>query len=249
MIRLLGPPYDAASRKGRFTSVRNPLRSHARKIAGILVLLLRSAVVFLLLFPQPIRADDEAEQRLERAIDRANQEAATLIQNVLRDHVPDQQPCIFAKQWSSRAVYVTLAQQYLGLSFYADVSAPHTGTAPSDIIDPAGLTRGHFCSEAEANEMWSQRLDNLRRGAPPADTEQRYQQPAISIRRVDISMPVFDAGYSTAIVVVSSMERSARVQFDKVKQSIPAGFGQSFVYRKESGEWALIHSTLDYTAN
>lgn len=209
---------------------------------------LRAAAILLLMLPQPVRADGETKLRMAKAMDRAYQETAALIPTVLRDHVPRQHPCIFGADWYSRSVDVVLAQQYLGSGLYADVSAPHTDIGPAKLIDPAGTMQDHFCTDAEATEMWKQRQADFSNGALPADIDQRYRQPAISMMRIKISMPVFDAAYTTSVVLVSSLRHAAvKEQPGKVKQLGSTGESSSLVYRKLDGVWTLIHSTEDYS--
>jgi len=205
----------------------------------------RLCVVLVLMQATPSFGEEGAVGDLDRALERIKQEAAPLVQTLIRDYVPHQNSCIFAKQWSNRAVDMAMARQYLGSNLLADVIAPHTATKPSDFIDPTGtMPPDRFCSDAEADALWKQRLAAFQSDDKPA-AERGDNQTTISQLRVDIAMPVFDAKFETAVVVVSFWREAAA----KLKRSLPEGFGYSFVYQKQARGWVQIHQTTDYSVN
>ncbi|WNJ88386.1 hypothetical protein [Bosea sp. 685] len=206
-------------------------------------MLVRLGVVLALMLPTPSPAEEGSVGDLNKAIERIKQEAAVVVQTVIRDHVPDQARCIFTTEWSNRTVDVTLARQYLGSNLLADAVSPHTATRPSDFIDPTGKMPDHFCSNAEADALWKQRLTAFQSSDKVTAVEK--DQPRISHLRVEVAMPVFDAKFETAVVVVSFLRQAA----SKLRMSMPDGAGYSLVYQKQSSDWVQIHETQDYTVN
>lgn len=205
---------------------------------------IRLGLVLALLHPTPSPGEEGTVGDLDKALEQIRQETGAVIQTIIRDHVPDLASCVFSKEWFNRAVDMTLARQYLGSNLLADVVAPHTATRPSDFIDPTGKMPDHFCSDTEANASWKQRLAAFQSSDGPVVVEGNSQS-TISQLRVDVAMPVFDAKFETAVVVVSVLRQAA----SKLKRSIPEGAGCSFVYQKRAGGWVQIHQTMDYTVN
>lgn len=209
---------------------------------------LSCALGLVLLLSTPSRSNDEDEQRLARDMERSKVEARTLLAKVVGDHLPRPHPCILVDEWLGRAVDVSLARRYLGSTLHADLAAPHTATKPADIVDPQRTMRDGFCSHMEADATWEQAQADFRNGTSTAYVDPDFKQPTISFSRIEISFPVFDAEFATAVVVISSSTRMA-AKSATAKRHLPQGGGHSLVYRKNGGTWTQIHSELDYTFN
>ena len=203
-----------------------------------------------MLLPVPVLANELARDDVDREIERHRLETAPLIQMLIRDNFPYRNACMFGSTWANRPVDVVLARRYLGSSLLADVSAPHSSSTPSDIIDPAGTKPDFFCSETEATERWKQRLSEFQSGRDTGELDGGPDRQKITQIRIEISLPVFDTAFSTAIVVLStSREAATRGRSGPSKRSSPEGFGLSFVYKKQAGGWIEIDRTEDYSVN
>ncbi|CAH1654801.1 conserved hypothetical protein [Hyphomicrobiales bacterium] len=210
----------------------------------------RLSLASLMILPIASLAEERARDDLEKEIERLRIEAAPLIQMLIRDNFPHQNACMFDSTWSSRAVDVVLARRYLGSNLLADVSAPHSSIAPSDIIDPTKKMPGYFCSATEATERWKQRLSEFQIGRDAGEPDGAPDRQKISQLRIEISLPVFDAAFTTAIVVLSTWrEAAARGPAGQSKRLSPEGSGFSFVYKKQAEGWIQIDRTEDYSAN
>jgi hypothetical protein len=207
---------------------------------------LSCALGLVLVLSAPSRSNDEDEHRLARDVERSKVEAKTLLAKIIDDHLLRRHPCILADQWLGRAVDVSLARRYLGSTLYADLAAPHTATRPADIIDPQRTMRDRFCSQSEADATWEQAQAEFRSGASTAYVDMDFKQPTISFSRVEIAFPVFDAKFTTAVVVMSSARRKA-AKSTTGRPSMTDGGGWSLVYRKRGGAWVQIHSNVDHS--
>ncbi len=95
--------------------------------------------------------------------------------------------------------------------------------------------------------MWSQQLASLGKGAQTPEIGPDDRVPGAKMKRVDISIPIFDAADKTAIVLVSFTQRTAFNGPPDGRPHSQEGAGYSFVYRKTPIAWTQIHSVEDYT--
>lgn len=206
--------------------------------------------------------EDEAS-RYERLTARTKRAAQEVLMAVLRDDSIEPTPCRFTTQWSSDPVGVEDAREYLGSHVYADLVAPHSSTRPSDLIDPENKMRCSFCAENHANALWRQMVSDFKSGAHQGEQYVYNGKPTgpyhLRLKRVDLSMPVFNNAFTAAVVKVYHSETDTwrisdaedRAKYGRVneggyyKHSVNSGTKYTYAYRLTKGEWKRVFKRED----
>ncbi len=223
---------------------------------------IRLVLLICLLVPS-LAAAREGRRPPEDWAARTKREATGLFRVVLAEMKRRQQPCFFDTRWETgRPVSAGIAKKFLGSNMEADLVAPHLGIGTQDVLDPEKAISASFCEKDEAERQWKQQMEAFREGRLPGEIS-RHGPEQLAMTRTELSMPVFDRAFTTAVIVLGyhtvslqkvSPERAKESprSFDEKgysRRQFPEGFGYTQAYRKRRGTWVRIFEHEDWSAN
>lgn len=223
---------------------------------------IRLVLMICLLVPA-LAAAREGRRAPEDWAARTKREAIGLFKAVLPEMKRRRQPCFFENSWETgRPISADIAKKFLGSNMEADLVATHLGIGTQDILDPDKVRSGSFCEKDEADRRWKQQMEAFREGRLPGEINPHGPEE-LAMTRAELSMPVFDRAFTTAVIVVGyhtvslqkvSLERAKESprSFDEKgysRREFPEGFGYTQVYRKRRSTWVRIFEHEDWSAN
>ena len=164
---------------------------------------------------------EETEGRLIR-------EAKVLFQLVKADESshPALERCGVRADWDTTPVPDYVAHEQFGITIRAGLSAPTQNSTPAEVLALGATAEDIFCSAVEAKKYANEKLSLVKSG----------QSNGESAKFISYTFPVFNAGYTKAVVIYTdssiiwtpaNADRHGTIEFAVV----------AFVYTKAKGRW------------
>ena len=165
-----------------------------------------------------------------KAVDSASIEAQGLFKVVM---TAEEKPgrCQFDLEWAHDELPDYAAHQIFHFTIRAGLSPPFTILDFRATLDPKSRLLNAFCSQEQLKTYTAQRLQAF----------ERSSDSSMQIDRTTYSFPIFNADFSQAVIIKSSLALEGRSRWDGKIGRHPAGVGSSAeVYRKARGRWRFV---------